>query len=131
MLKFHSRYFIFSAIIFVVEVFIAIFIHDGIIRPYVGDFLVVILIYCFIKSFFNFGVLPTAIFVLLFSYTIESLQYFKVVEKLGLKNYKIVRIIMGTSFEWSDILVYTLGIATVLIIEKKINGKALFKRANA
>jgi len=106
MVKFHRRYFIFSAIVFLVEVFIAIFIHDAIIRPYIGDFLVVVLIYCFIKSFFDFRVLPTAVFVLLFSYAIESLQYLKVVEKFGIKN-MIVRIIMGTSFEWSDILAYT------------------------
>jgi hypothetical protein len=118
MVKLHRRYFIFSAIIFLVEVFIAIFIHDAIIRPYIGDFLMVILIYCFIKSFFDFRVLPTAVFVLLFSYAIESLQYLKVVEKFGIKN-MIVRIIMGTSFEWSDILAYTLGVITILIIENK------------
>jgi len=48
MLHFQFRYFILAIINFFTDVFIAMFIHDGILRPYVRDFLVVILIYCFI-----------------------------------------------------------------------------------
>ena len=74
--KFNPRYFLFTLILFVVEVLIAIYAHDPIIRPYVGDVLVVMLIYCFIKSFFKTPVVSTAIGVLIFSYVIEVLQYF-------------------------------------------------------
>ncbi|MEO5942745.1 MAG: DUF2809 domain-containing protein [Ferruginibacter sp.] len=118
MLKFQYRYFIFTIIIFLVEVFIALFVHDEIIRPHIGDLLVVILIYCFLKSFLNIAVGKIARFTLLFSYTVETLQYFKIVELLGLGHSKIARIIIGTSFSWMDIVAYTLGIGIVLIIEK-------------
>lgn len=118
MLGFKRRYFIFTLLIFFTELIIALFIHDGIIRPYIGDFLVVILIYCFIRSFFNLPVLSTAVFVLLFSYMVETLQYFKIVERLGLQNYKLAGVIIGTSFGWTDILAYTLGICFVLFVEK-------------
>lgn len=60
--------------LFLIEVLIALYAHDRIIRPYIGDLLVVILIYCFVKSFLNTPVWPTAIGVLIFSYTIEVLQ---------------------------------------------------------
>ena len=36
-------------IVFIIEAIIAVFIHDNFIRPYFGDVLVVVLIYCFIK----------------------------------------------------------------------------------
>src|ERR1700743_3454273 len=110
MIKFKLRYFIFAILLFLIEVLIARYIHDAIIRPYIGDFLVVVFIYCFIKAFFNFRVLPTAIGVLIFSYTIEILPYFKFVEMLGLGHNKLARIILGTSFEWVDLVMYTLGI---------------------
>lgn len=108
-------------IILIIEIIIALFIHDNIIRPYIGDFLVVILIYCFLKSFLNIPVLPTAISALLFSYAVEASQYFNLVDKLGLHNSQLARIIMGTSFEWIDLVTYTAGIALVVFIEKSFS----------
>lgn len=123
MLKFNYRYFVLTAVLFLIEILIALFIHDEIIRPHIGDLLVVILIYCFLKSFLDIPVLFTAIATLLFSYTIEILQYFNIVEKLGLQNSKPARIIIGTSFSWIDILSYTIGIIIVIVIEKLFNKK--------
>jgi hypothetical protein len=123
MLKFQLRYFIIAALIFCIELFIALFIHDEIIRPHIGDFLVVILIYCLLKSFLDLSVWTTAILVLLFSYTVEVLQYFKIVEMLGLQNSKFAGIIIGTSFSWIDIFAYTAGIGFVLLVEKISNNK--------
>ena len=120
-LKFRKGYFILVIILFAIEVLIALFMHDSIIRPYGGDFLVVILIYCFLKAFLNTPVLKTAIAVLVFSYTVEILQYFNIVNWLGLEKSRLARIIIGSSFEWIDLLAYTLGIAVVLIVEIFLN----------
>lgn len=79
--RFNRNYFGLAVFIFIVEVLIALFVHDNFIRPYIGDVLVVILIYCFLKSFLSLSVLPLATFVLTFSFTIELLQYFQIVEK--------------------------------------------------
>ena len=118
MLTFNKNYFILTLLIFLTEVLIALYIHDNFIRPYIGDVLVVILIYCFVKTFFNFSVSSVAIFVLVFSFTVEFLQYVNIVEKIGLGNYKVARIVIGTSFSWIDLLCYTIGIGCVLLIEK-------------
>ena len=123
MIKFKRSYLLIAIIIFILELLIALFMHDGIIRPYVGDFLVVILIYCFIKAFLNLLVSTTAVAVLLFSYSVETLQYFKIVNKLGLQDSNLAKIVIGTSFAWTDILAYTLGIIFVLFIEKIIANK--------
>ena len=123
MLTFKFRYFICAVLVFFIEVFIALFIHDGIIRPYIGDILVVILIYCFLRSFLNLSVWTLAVITLLFSWLIEVLQYFKIVELLGLQNSKFAGVVMGTSFSWIDILCYTLGFAIVLLAERMIAAK--------
>ncbi len=117
--KFSPFYAISTLLLFITEVLIALFVHDQFIRPYVGDFLVVILIYCFVKSFLNTPVVPTAFGVLLFAYTVEVLQYFRIVEVLGLQHSRAARIIIGSSFEWLDMLTYTCGILMVILVEKK------------
>ena len=116
-MHFNKRYFIIATFILVVKVMIALFVHDGIVRPYIGDFLVVILIYCFLKSILPIPVWPMAIAVLLFSYVVEISQYYHIIHKLGLQNSKLARIIMGTSFAWIDMITYTAGIASVIFIE--------------
>jgi hypothetical protein len=118
MLTFNKNYFGFTILLFFIEVFIALYINDSFIRPYLGDVLVVILIYCFLKSFLKLPVLIVAIFVLAFSFTIEFLQFLNIVEKLGLEKSKIARTVIGTSFSWIDLLTYIIGITIVLIIEK-------------
>jgi len=125
--QFNKTYFFLAFLLFMIEVIIGAYLHDAVIRPYGGDFLVVILIYCFVKSFLNTPVMVTALAVLLFSYLIETLQYFHIVDMLGLEKSTIARTVIGTSFAWTDLLAYTLGILLVLIIEFKL-GNSTKKR---
>ncbi|HXH99737.1 MAG TPA: DUF2809 domain-containing protein [Sphingobacteriaceae bacterium] len=118
MLTFKLNYFVLTLVLFITEVIIALLAHDDIIRPYIGDLLVVILLYCFVKSFLNLPVKTTAISVLFFSYLIEILQYFTIVKHLGLGSSNIANLIIGNYFTWVDILAYTLGILMVFGIEK-------------
>ena len=127
-LKFKGHYFVLALIIFLIEILIALFAHDRIIRPYAGDFLVVILIYCFLRSFINISVIRLAFSALAFSYMIETLQYFNIVGRLGLQDSGFAKTVIGSSFEWTDLLAYTLGIALVLFVEKAIANK-LYKRS--
>lgn len=106
-------------ILFLIEVLIAIYLHHAIIRPYGGDFLGVILLYCIVKSALVADKTTIALSVLLSSYILETLQYIGIVEILGLGHSTIAGIIIGTSFEWIDILAYTLGILAVLISERE------------
>lgn len=118
MLAFNKNYFALVILFFCIEIFIALFVNDRFIRPYLGDILVVILIYCFLKSFLQLPVLTVAIFVLIFSFTIEFLQFINIVEILHLEKSKIARTVIGTSFSWIDLLTYIFGIIIVLFVEK-------------
>ena len=123
MLKFNWTYFLLSIILFIIEVLIALFVHDSFIRPYFGDVLVVILLYCMLRSVIQTSVWKAAIAVLIFAYCIETLQYFNFVEKVGLQDYLIARIIIGNSFEWLDLASYTAGAVIVIGIEKSYANK--------
>ena len=119
MLTFKPGFLVIALILFVIEVLIALYVRDSIIRPYVGDFLVVIMLYCFVRAFVKISPWKIGVAVLLFSFTIETLQYFKIVDRLGLTNIPIAKTIIGYGFEWLDILAYTIGVITVLILEKR------------
>lgn len=117
-LKFNSKYFLGAVLIFGAEVLIALYAHDTIVRPYIGDLLVVVLLYCMVKSVADTPVVATAVSVLVFSYIVEILQYFNIITILGLQHSGIARVIIGTSFEWIDLVAYTAGILLVLLTEK-------------
>ena len=109
MLTFKPKYLIACLVLLLTEIIIAAYVHDKIIRPYIGDLLVVILIYCFIMTFFLLPVMPVAIAVLLFAFGIETLQYFNLLHALGLEKSVAAHMLLGSSFQWLDMLMYCLG----------------------
>lgn len=117
-LRFNRWYFTLTILLFVTEVLIAAYLHDDFIRPYAGDFLVVILIYCFLRSFLQAPVVPVALAVLAFSYLVEGLQYLNMVKRLGLGHSRLANIVLGNYFTWADIVAYTLGTGFVILVEK-------------
>jgi hypothetical protein len=127
MLFFNKTYFLFTLLLLLTEVYIGCNIHDSIIRPYGGDFLVVILLYCLVKSFINFPVLLTAGWVLTFAYIVEISQYYHLVNLLRLQDFKLAKILLGTSFSFIDMLTYTLGIVLVIVAENIVKRKKKLK----
>lgn len=119
-MRFNLYYFYWTIFLFITEVYIAIFVDDAFIRPYVGDFLVVILIYTCVRTFFKYSVSTTAVGVLAFSFLVEILQRFNIVDRIGLGSSSLARTIIGTSFSWKDFIAYSLGVIMVLGAEKYI-----------
>jgi hypothetical protein len=120
-LIFNRHYFYSTVLLFLIEVYIAVFIEDRFIRPFVGDVLVVILIYCFVKSFWKVRSNIAAVSVFIFACAIEGLQYLNLIDKLGLRQDKLLVIILGSTFDWNDILAYALGTALILGWENRTN----------
>jgi len=118
MFRFNKHYFIAAMMLLITEALIATFMHDRFIRPFGGDFLVVILQYCLIKSFLDTSVMGSACFVLLFSYAIEISQYFHLTTRLGWQHSRVADLLLGHFFSMTDMLMYTLGILLVLGVEK-------------
>lgn len=116
--SFNKKYFVAAVILFLVEIFIAIYVQDSFIRPYGGDFLVVILLYCVVKSYLKVPVEKAIFGVLLFSWIIEALQYLKIINLLGIEENKIFSVILGNHFEWLDLLLYTMAGFVIFGVEQ-------------
>jgi hypothetical protein len=113
-MKFSPKYFTATIGLFLTEVLIALYFNDEFIRPFVGDVLVVILIYCFIQAFWRIPVTKAIGAVFLFACAVEGLQYLNLVDRLGLRQNQPMAVIIGTVFDWKDILAYAIGCTIVL-----------------
>lgn len=90
---------ILSLLLLGIEVLIGLFAH-GWVRSYLGDVLVVILLYTIVRTIIphkikKWFVLPTII--LLFSFIVEFLQLWGFCDRFGITN-EFLRIIIGTGF---------------------------------
>jgi hypothetical protein len=88
--------------------------------------LVVILMYCLVRSCFLLPVAQLAIGILIFSFVLEFLQLIQLVEVLGWEKSAMARTLLGTWFSWYDLLSYSAGIAIVLVFEKYVLNKPLY-----
>jgi len=115
--KFNKTYGLLCITIFLIEVLILK--TSGFIRHTLGDFLAVMVVYYFVKSFYNITPIRLGIYVLLFSYTIEFLQLIKLVDLVGLSDNRTAVILFGNTFSIGDLVAYTLGVITVVAIDKR------------
>ena len=119
-LEFNKTYFIIFLLLFLNELLIALFFKSGFIRHSFGDFLIVILMYCFLKSFWNANAIKVALTVLAISFLVEFLQLFQLLQFLHLQDNQIAKLVLGSTFHIGDLIAYFLGIMTVLVIEFKL-----------
>lgn len=114
------RYLWLALLLLLVEIGIALWVQDGFLRPYGGDFLAVIFLFFLVKGFVNLSNGRVALLVFLIACAIEFGQYLGVLRWLGWERSKFARIFFGSSFEWLDIGVYALGLLTVLGLERML-----------
>lgn len=122
------KYITLFIVLFAIEVIIATYIHDNFIRPYLGDTIVIVLIYAFVMGFFSLGhtlssKIKVAFYVLLFAFIIEALQASSFIYSVGLDDYKWARVILGTSFSWWDMLAYIAGFIAIVSVEWLLDKK--------
>lgn len=116
-------YIISFIIIFCIEVLIALYVRDSFVRPYLGDVLVVVLVYSFVRIFSPTGILKMPFYVFLFACFVEVMQYFHLADTLGITN-RAARIILGSTFDWKDIASYAVGCVLIVLVER------LFRRSS-
>ncbi|MCX7922584.1 MAG: DUF2809 domain-containing protein [Clostridia bacterium] len=117
-MRINMKYMFAFFILLITETIIALFIHDTIIRPYIGDVLVVILMYTFIRGFIQKSIKFLPVYLFLFASIVELAQYYRIVDILNLQDNKIISIIIGTSFDTKDILCYLIATVILIIWEK-------------
>ena len=87
---------------------------------YIISFLVIFCIevfIAFVRIFIPTGVPRLSFYVFLFACFVEVLQYFQLVETLGITN-RALRIILGSTFDWKDIVCYGAGCIFIFLFEQ-------------
>ena len=104
-------------LILVTEIAIAVFHFHKWIRYYVGDLLIIPLLYCLVRMITKLSKMKAALLVLAIAIASEISQYYKLNEFLNINN-KALLLFIGNSYDIIDILAYILGIFTIILIEK-------------
>lgn len=117
MTRSRRRYALAFLLLLGIEVFIALFVHDRFVRPYLGDVLVVWVIYAFFRILFPTGLPWLSVGVTGFAALVEVGQAFRLVDLLGLGHIRFFRVLLGSAFDWADLLCYLVGGGLILLIE--------------
>ena len=111
------RYAACFAVLLIIEIFIALFVRDNFVRPYVGDMLVTVLLCALLRIFFPEKLPLLPLYVFLFAAAVEVAQFFDIVKLLGLENIGFLSIIIGRTFSFADIICYAVGSALFFLLE--------------
>jgi hypothetical protein len=112
-----SGYALAAAVVFAIEIAIALFAHDAIVRPYVGDALAVVFVYLGLRAVAPLGVTGAVATALAIAFAVETGQYFHLVDRLGLGGVPLAATVLGTGFDPRDFVAYAIGALAVLAAE--------------
>ena len=115
-IRFHLGYFLLSLLLFLIEIAIAKYV-TGWIRSYLGDVLVIMLIYSAVMTIIKLNKKVVVLLTLILAFAIEFSQYFKLAELLGFEKGSIAYIVLGKTFSVEDLICYLVGGFVILIIE--------------
>ncbi len=110
-------YLLAAAILLAIEVAIALFVHDAVVRPYVGDILAVILVYLMLRAMTPLTIRTALIVALLIAFAIEFAQLFHLLDRLGLGQNRLARVVLGGVFDLKDLVCYLAGAALAGALE--------------
>jgi len=97
-----------------------LFANNQFIRGFVGDIIIILLLYFFIKNFYDFYPAKLTIFILLLAFTTEFLQYLNLISISGLKGNIFAELIIGSVFDPLDLIAYTIGAIMVYVFDTKL-----------
>lgn len=123
MLRIHRGYLAASGLLLALLIVIAAYVHDRFVRPFMGDVLVVVWLYWLLAAFLKVKPLWLALATWLFACALEVGQYFNLVSVLGLQQYRAARIIIGATFDWQDLLAYSLGFMVIVLMHVRFTHK--------
>lgn len=112
-----KRYFTIFILLLVTEVAIAYFHFHKFVRGFIGDLLVIPLLYTFLRFISRLSAKRALQLVLGIAFTAELLQLLNLPGSLQIEN-RLLLVLMGQTFDGWDLVAYGFGILPVLFIEK-------------
>lgn len=94
------------------------FSHSASLRGLMGDFLIVILLYCAVGSIFaKQNRMILAFSILCFSFFVEGSQYLNLDQLLGVQGSTLAKLTIGATFDPMDLLAYFFGLCFICLID--------------
>lgn len=90
-----------------VEVCIALFVHDSFVRPYIGDVLAVVTVYCGARTVFPQRFRWLSVAVLVLAVCVELVQLTDFSSLFG--DGSFMAVLLGSTFDPHDLLCYAIG----------------------
>lgn len=113
-----------AAILFAVEVMIALFVRDGFVRPYLGDVLATAMVYFAVRGATPLGRAGSAVAAMGLGLVIELGQALHVLDHLGLGGVRWARVVFGGVFDLKDLACYAAGVGLAVLLDRRWRGEA-------
>ena len=116
-MRWRRGYALATVALLLIEVAIALWLDDALVRPYGGDSLAVILVYCGVRAVTRWR-WPVAVSVALaVAVCVELGQLVGVLHMLGLERVAVARVVLGSGYDPRDFVAYAAGGAVVAVVE--------------
>lgn len=116
-MRWHTGYAVVAMALLLLEIGIALSLRDMVIRPYGGEMLAAMLVYCGLRAVTRLRVAVAAIAAFAVAVAIEWAQLADVPGQLGWDGDLIARIVVGNAFDPVDVAAYAAGAAIVMTLE--------------
>jgi hypothetical protein len=116
--RFDRPSFLIFLLILILEIIIGTFFHDRFVRYFLGDVLIVVLICYFMRSWWAIRLWILLLGTLIFAFLTELAQYVDLIGLLGWQHSEFTRLTIGSTFDWLDLVAYTIGTGLSAIIAK-------------
>lgn len=117
------RYTLAFLALFALEAFIALRVRDRFVRPYLGDVMVVWVVYCFVRAVRPRGWKRLPLYVFWFAALVEWLQFLNLSDLPVFAANPVARVVLGSVFDWADILCYGTGCLVLALAERCARGR--------
>ena len=113
------KYLMLALALLTLEGIIALYVHDRLIRPYLGDVLAVWAVYCLVRTVWPEGIRLLPLYVFLFAAVVEGSQYFHLAAVLGADRMPFLGVLLGGTFDWADLVCYGVGCLLLWMWQKR------------
>ena len=109
-----------ATVLVIVEYCIAYYLSTGFIRTVLNDVFIAMLVYSVVRAFSSWSPIRLGVSVWIFTLLVEVSQLFQLTEHLGLPRTQETLMVFGNTFDWRDVLAYTVGIFIVVAIDRSM-----------
>lgn len=116
-MRIRSGHLVVAIALFAIEVMIALFVRDALVRPYLGDVLATAMVYFALRGVTPLGRGGAATAAFALGVVIELGQALHVLDHAGLGHSRVARVVFGGVFDLKDLVCYAAGVGLAMLLD--------------